>query len=169
MKIVMIVAPEQYRDEELIGTKEELSLESIGVDIASKIKGEIVGVKGGRAQANITVEEIDAKTYDGVVLIGGSGALVYRNDDLVREKVESFWNDGKVVAAICIAPTILSAMGIFGGKKMTVHKSGREDLEYDGVVYVDEDVVVDGKLVTANGPASAKGFGKKVAEVLKNN
>ncbi len=74
------------------------------------------------------------------------------------------------MGAICIAPTILAYAGVLEGKKATVwNQDGKqaEILTKNGAEFVDELVVVDGKIVTANGPPAAEAFGKKILEMLK--
>ena len=78
----------------------------------------------------------------------------------------------KILAAICIAPAILAKAGVLEGKNATVWSSVLDKgpikiLEENGANYVEKDVVVDGNIITANGPQAASEFGRKIVEILK--
>ena len=76
------------------------------------------------------------------------------------------------MAAICIAPEILAKAGVLKEKKATVWSSSIDQgpvefLENEGAEHVEEPVVVDGKIITGNGPEAATEFGQKIVEVLR--
>ncbi|GAG39121.1 unnamed protein product, partial [marine sediment metagenome] len=84
--------------------------------------------------------------------------------------VQSAHNNGKIVAAICISPVVLAQARLLKDRKATVwNGDGKQEeiLTAQGAEYVDQDVVVDSRIVTANGPPAAKKFGKTIAEMLK--
>ena len=77
----------------------------------------------------------------------------------------------RVVGAICIAPAIIAKTGILEGKRATVwasplDKSMVKILEANGVIYEAKIVVIDGKIVTGNGPGAAKKFAEAIVRVL---
>lgn len=166
MKALMIAAPENFRDEELFETRKALEENDIEVEIASLIKGELKGKLGGIAQSGMTLEEVDDREFEAIIIVGGGGALIFLNNEVLKNMVEKFWLGKKVVAAICIAPTILSSFGFFVGRKMTVTPGSEEDLIKDGVVVEEADVVSDGALITANGPLSSRQFGTEISKHL---
>jgi protease I len=76
----------------------------------------------------------------------------------------------KVIAAICIAPTLLAKAGLLKYKKATVWNGDRMQeafLKREGAIYTDEPLTIDGNIITANGPDAAEQFGKAIAEALK--
>jgi len=171
MKVLFVVAPSNFRDEELFQTKEVLESSGISVEIASTRKGIAKGMLGGRVEVSKLVSEVNVLEYDGVVFVGGSGVeehLLYENKDIISLAKKAYANK-KVVAAICIAPRILARAGILTGKKATVFpdKDSIAILEGVGVVYIPSAVVVDEKIVTANGPTAARSFGDAIVSVLK--
>jgi protease I len=91
------------------------------------------------------------------------------NEDSYRVARETVSQD-KILASICISPVILAKAGVLKGKKATVWtdftKSQAKILEKEGAIFEEKPVVVDGKIITANGPGSAEEFGKKIIEVL---
>ena len=167
--ILMIIAPENFRDEELFHTKEELEKAGNKITIASKKLGKCNGTLGGTAEATISIDKVSEKDYDAVVYVGGAGAQVYFLDKSAQKIAKDFFNAGKIVAAICIAPAILANAGVLKGKRATCYPSEQEILEDNDCRYTGKSVEFDDKIVTANGPASARLFGKKLAEMLKVN
>jgi len=80
-------------------------------------------------------------------------------------------SQNKVLASICISPVILAKAGVLKGKKATVWSSPMDRgpvkiLQNNGAIYEDKPVVVDGKIITGNGPGAAEEFGQAIIEVL---
>lgn len=95
--------------------------------------------------------------YDVVVLPGGMpGAVNLRDDEKVNELVKKFYDEGKLVAAICAGPITLGKLGIVKGKNATCYPGFENQLE--GCNYKEELVVVDGNIITGRGPAAAIPF-----------
>ena len=102
--------------------------------------------------------------YDVVVLPGGMpGAVNLRDDEKVNELVKKFYDEGKIVAAICAGPITLGKLGIVKGKNATCYPGFEDQLE--GCNYKDELIVVDGNIITGRGPAAAIPF---AFEILKH-
>lgn len=171
MKALMIIAPQNFRDEELFDTKDELEKAGVEVTIASKTPGEKTGMLGGKAVAEIALSDVDISNYDFVVFVGGSGAQVYYTDDEALRIAKEAYEQGKVLGAICIAPGILAKAGILSGKNATIWDSGdgsfKSVIEEGGATYSGEDVTVDGRIVTANGPHAAREFGRTLVNMLR--
>ncbi len=161
-KVLMIIAPQNFRDEELFHTQEELENAGHETIIASRTKGSCKGMLSGKADAELSIKEVDTDDYDAVVFVGGSGAKTYFNDKTAH-KIASKMNDNKkLVCAICIAPSILANAGVLKDRKATSWPSEKNNIkEYTG-----EDVTVDENIITANGPESARKFGKKIMSLL---
>jgi len=170
-KIVIIIASKDFRDEEYFVPYEILQKEGAIVTTASSMKGESVGLEGGEARSTVTLNEINAKDYDAVIFVGGEGAKEYFDSNEAHRIIQEFYARKKVVAAICIAPVILAKTGILKAKKATVwsslgNKSGIKEFESAGCTFCDEGVVVDGKIITADGPAMSEKFANAIVEVL---
>jgi protease I len=169
MKILIAVAPEKFRDEELGGPVAALEKAGIPFDIASTRKGTCTGMLGARASATLSFEEVAPEEYDGLVIVGGSGSQVHLWDDkLLLQLVKFFQKSGKMIAAICLAPVVLARAGILKGRKATYYESTASDFEMKrgGAVIVNSPVVTDGRLITANGPLAAKQFGDAIVKNL---
>lgn len=164
--ILMIVAPEGFRDEEFLEPKKVFENYNASVKIASKGVSVAKGKLGAKIDVDYELDEVLVQDYDAVVFIGGPGASIYFDDETAHSIAREALEEGKIVGAICIAPVILANAGILKGKKATVFSSGADDLKNNGAKYTAKDVEADGKIVTANGPAAAKKFGEKIAEML---
>jgi protease I len=162
----MIVAPTDFRDEELAQPKAVFEQAGALVTVASKGVKEATGMFGARAAIDRDSSELSATDYDAVVFIGGAGASVYFDDRQIQALAKDVYDQGKLVAAICIAPSTLANAGILAGKKATAFSSEVGNLQAKGAVYSQEPVVVDGKIVTASGPAASEAFGQKIVELL---
>lgn len=170
-KIAMIVAFRDFRDAEYFVPKEVVEAAGAEVKTASNKRGTAIGADGGEAEVDLLISEINPADFDAVVFVGGPGALENLDNEesykLARETV----SQGKVLASICISPVILAKAGVLKEKKATVWSSPLDKepikiLEQNGAIYEDKPVVVDGKIITANGPAAAREFGEKIIELL---
>jgi len=165
-KVLMAVAPDNFRDEELFHTQEELEKAGAEITIASSRTGAIRGSQGGTAEAKILLKDVSPRDYDAVVFVGGSGASVYFGDAAAHSLAREMYSAGKVVGAICIAPVILANAGLLEGKNAACFSGEKNSIEAKGANYTGQGVTIDGKIITADGPGSARQFGKKIAELL---
>jgi protease I len=169
MKILMVIAPEKFRDEEFAVPAAGLQKAGIGYDIASKRRGPCTGMLGLKVNATHSFEEVDPKSYDGILIVGGGVAQTHLwDDDLLCGMVKYFHASAKVVAAICLAPVVLARAGILKGKKATFFNSpvSFREMKAGGAVLVDKAVVSDSRIVTANGPAAATEFAETFIRTL---
>jgi protease I len=169
MKILITIAPEKFRDEELAVPVATFQKAGIDFDIASTRRGICTGMLGAKTNATVSFEEIDPKQYDGLVIIGGSGSQTHLwDDDLLIEIVKFFSQSGKVVAAICLAPVVLARAGILKGKKATYYESplSFREMKIGGAVITNAPVVKDGRVITANGPSASQEFADVIVQAL---
>jgi protease I len=166
-KVVMIIAPEQFRDEEYFKPKEIFERAGMSVVTASAVKGACRGKLGGAAVSEMLVADIDPAQFDAVVFVGGGGAARYIDDPDALALAQNAYGQGKLVAAICVAPLILAAAGILIGKKATVFESDAPELSEAGALYTAKDVEIDGKIITGAGPFAATKFGEAVVKALQ--
>ena len=170
-KVALVIAFKNFRDEEFFQTKEVLEKEKIQVIPVSDKIGLAQGSEGGEVEITHSVADLDLAGYEMLVLIGGRGALKYLDNSAVHRLLREAIQQKKIIGAICIAPLILARAGILEGKKATVWSSplsqqSVRELKSLGVHYLQEPVVEDGLLITANGPSSAKLFGQRLVKVL---
>ena len=123
-------------------------------------------LKKQRVKPDVLIGKVKVEDYDAVIFVGGVGAKEYFESEAAHKLAREADEKEKIVAAICIAPSILANAGILKGKKATAYPSEKTNLEAKGAVFVDENVVVDGRIITANGPGAAAEFGEAIVEGL---
>ena len=120
---------------------------------------------GEEKAVDLAVADADPASFDALVLPGGviNGDFV-RADASAVAFVKAFFDAGKPVAAICHASWVLAEADVVRGRRMTSWPSVRTDLRNAGAEWVDEEVVVDGTLVTSRNPDDLPAFGKAIVE-----
>lgn len=167
MKVLMIIAQEGFRDEEFFEPRDILIKNGIEVKVASQEMKMAHGKLGGSVMPDLTVSDADVDDFEAVIFVGGPGAAVYLDDPIAHKLAKDFYAAGKIVAAICMAPSILANAGLLENKKATAFPNEKANLKAHGANFTGAMVEVDGKIVTACGPEAAKEFGEKIVELLK--
>ena len=167
-KVLLVVAPERFRDEELFVTREELKRGGHSTVVASTRRGKCQGSRGGSVMASIELSAAKAREYDAVVFVGGGGSKVLFTDADALRLAREARDGGRVVAAICLAPVILANAGVLAGKQATVAGTEAKAIEARGARYTGPGVTVDGDVVTGNAPKASQLFGQRIVEVLKS-
>jgi len=165
-KVVMIIAQEGFRDEELLHPKVVLEKAGVKVDIASTAVKQAKGKLGAIVVPNKLVSDVKALDYDAVIFVGGPGCIQYWHDKTAHSIVKDFSASNKITAGICSGAVILANAGVLMGKKATSFPGDRQAMIDMGVNYTAKAVEADGNFITADGPASATVFGEKIAEKL---
>ena len=165
-KILMIIAKDKFRDEEYLEPRKALEAEGARITVASSSLGSAKGMLGLAVKPDVLVENVNEADYDGIVFVGGGGAAEYFESPVAHKLARSFFDHGKLTSAICIAPATLANAGVLQGKKAVSYPSSEAALRTHGAIVTKDDVVADGRIVTAVGPQAAKKFGLKLVEVL---
>jgi 4-methyl-5(b-hydroxyethyl)-thiazole monophosphate biosynthesis len=128
-------------------------------------EGTIDGAHGVKVIADTLIDKVSPDNFDVIVLPGGyPGFVNLGKDERVLWLVREMHGKNKYVAAICGAPSVLTKAGLLEGKKATIHPGVKDMLT--GAKHVDERVVVDGRIITSQGPGTAMEFSMKLVEVL---
>ncbi len=128
---------------------------------------EIAGSHGIKAAMDAEISEIDPESVDALVLPGGlPGTVNLENSPAVQALLDSCVKRGKIVGAICAAPSILAHKGLLKGREATAFPKFQKDLTEGGAKLSESYVCQDGNFITARGMGVAVQFGLKLAEVL---
>jgi protease I len=121
--------------------------------------------KADTKKVDVALASADPDDYAGLVLPGGviNGDFVRADADAVAF-VKAFFDAGKPVAAICHAPWVLAEADVVRGRRMTSWPSLQTDLRNAGAEWVDEEVVIDGNLITSRKPDDLDAFGAAIVE-----
>jgi protease I len=166
-KILMIIASQNFRDEELLIPKKLFEKEGYSVVIAGTSLKPAKGMLGAVVTPQILIDQVKVDEYDAIVFVGGVGAKEYFGNPLAHKIAKEAVSKNKILAAICIAPRILAEAGVLKGKKATVWVSEEKILEEKGAHYTGKPVEVDGNIVTGSGPQAAEEFAKIIIKLLK--
>ncbi|MGC9031176.1 MAG: DJ-1/PfpI family protein [Minisyncoccia bacterium] len=172
MKIAIIIAFEDFRDEEYFIPKSEFENANFQVKTFSTRLGEALGVFGGTTSVDAIIDDLNVADFDAIIFVGGRGAKKYIEDKKCWEIAKEAVAENKILGAICIAPAILARAGVLENKMATVwssemDKSAIKILKEGKAKYIEKDVVKDGNIITANGPESARKFAKEIISLLE--
>ncbi|MDN5327930.1 MAG: protease [Candidatus Woesearchaeota archaeon] len=168
---ILVIAPENFRDEEFVITKNTLIENGAYVEVASVRKGIIKGMLGLEVNVNKTISEFSPSDFDCVVVIGGSGAPTLLEYPEVINFVGSAYKLNKTIAGICLGPMILAKAGVLNGKEATVFETddSLRIFNENNVTFLRKQVVVDGNIITSNNPKYAKEFADALVDLLSKN
>ena len=165
-KVVMIIAQDGFRDEELLQPKNFLEKQGIEVKVASTTLATAKGMLGARVKPDILVKDINVRDFDAIIFVGGMGASQYWYDPLAHKLAQDAVNTGKILGAICIAPVTLAEAGILKDKRVTCWSSEAGKLKAKGADYTALPVEKDGNIITASGPSAANQFAEEILKAL---
>ena len=169
---VAILAADGVEKVELEQPRAALTGEGAQVQLLSLKTGEIQARNhdlepAGSFGVDRTVSDASVDEFDALILPGGTvNPDKLRLDDSAVAFVRAFVNSGKPVAAICHGPWTLVEAGVVVGRKLTSYPSIRTDLRNAGAKVVDEEVVVDGNLVTSRSQSDLPAFCSAIVEQL---
>jgi protease I len=171
-KRIAIIATDNFEEAELVTPRDELSKAGAEVKVYSSSTDPIQAVEGDteptqKVDVDGTFGDLDVSTVDAVVVPGGTvNADHIRIDDDAQQIVREAYETDKVLAVICHGPWLLVNAGIAEGRRLTSYPSLSLDLKNAGATWVDEEVVVDGKLITSRKPDDIPAFLEAISEAL---
>lgn len=116
------------------------------------------------------VDDARPEDFDALFLPGGlQNSDKLRTSAAIIQFIAKIHTDGKPIAAICHAPWLLIDSGVAKGKKVTSYQSLKVDLENAGAQWVDEQVVVDGNVITSRRPDDAEAFAEQVVNLFSSH
>jgi protease I len=168
-KNAVILTADKFEDLEVFFPLFRLMEMNWNVDIAAPDKQPIYGEHGYKLSPAITIDEVDPDNYDLLIIPGGfpDGApATVRKIKKAQEITKSFVQKNKLIASICHGPWTLASANVIKGRHLTSywHDGVPEDIKAAGGIWEDQDVVVDGNLITSRWPMDLPAF---MREVLK--
>jgi len=166
-KILMVLSPEQYQEEELNVPRDYFISRGYSVDLASKGVKTATGMDGESVQMDLDLKKVQLSDYVAVIFVGGEGiySLKLNEDPDYIALAKSTSAQKKLMGAICLAPWILADAGLLNGKRATASET--DHIKSKGAVVSDEAVVQDGNIITANGPDASTGFAEAIVAALE--
>lgn len=169
---VLIIATDGFEQSELFRPREALMDAGVKVTLAAPgsapIQGMIHDEPGQTITPDATLDQVDAEDFDLLVLPGGvANPDKLRLDPAALTLVQGFASAGKPIAAICHAPWLLIEAGVARGRRLTSWPSLRTDLANAGAEVVDEEVVIDGNLITSRKPDDLPAFNAALLDCLR--
>ena len=166
-KRVAILAADGFEQSELLEPMRALKEHAASVDVVSPEGGKVQGFehfdKGEQVPVDVKLSDADAGKYDALVIPGGLfNPDKLRVDDRALAFTRDFFRAGKPVAAICHAPCTLVEADCVRGKRLTSWPSLQTDIRIAGGEWVDEQVVVDGNLITSRKPDDLAAFNEQL-------
>ena len=169
-KRVVILAEEMYNEYELWYPYYRLIEAGADVTLVGSGSAETYKSKSGlQVSVDTSADHVSTADYDGIVIPGGYAPDLMRRYPSMVKLVRDFFEAGKVVAAICHAGWMLASADIVQGKTVTCFFSIKDDLIHAGANYVDQEIVVDGNLITSRKPDDLPAFMRAVIAGLQGS
>jgi protease I len=167
-KSVVILVDNAYQELEVWYPYLRLQEHGARVTFAGAAAGHVYESKlGYPAKTNFGYDDLAVADFDGVIVPGGFAPDRIRRHPKANTFVRDMNAAGKLVAAICHGPSVLcSAQGLLKGRRATAFHSIKDDVVNAGALWEDEEVVVDGNLITSRNPEDLPAFCRALIQVL---
>jgi protease I len=168
---VLIIATDGFEQSELFDPRQALIDAGATVTLASNKSEPIQGMKhqdkGDTIRPDASIGDVHAEDYDALLIPGGvANPDTMRMEEDALKIVREFFDQKKTVAAICHGPWLLAEADVVSGRKLTSWPSIRTDLRNAGAEVVDEEVVVDGNLITSRKPDDIPAFNQALLDAI---
>jgi protease I len=167
MKKVAVLLEDYYQVLEVWYPYLRLREEGMQTVFVGTGKGQYKSKEGYPAEEELPIKKAKASDFDAVVVPGGYAPDILRRYAEINNFVKDMFDQGKVVAAICHAGWVLVSAGILKGKKATCFSAIKDDVINAGAEYIDQEVVVDGNLITSRNPYDLPAFCREIVKKLK--
>jgi protease I len=170
-KRIAMIVHDYFEQAEMEDVRTLLQQSGYEVDLIAPNKDEVHGLHhieiGDTFDVDVQLHDAVPEEYDAVVLPGG----VVNSDQLraipdALNFVESMFNSGKTVAAICHAPWMLVSLGLVEGKTITSYPTLKDDIQNAGGIWINQDVATDGAIITSRNPDDIPAFSQAIIDAL---
>jgi protease I len=163
-KKVAIIATDFFEEPELVKPRDalrdagaEVRIYSTGTDPIQAVEGDTTPTQ--KVDVDGTLDDLDVGSFDAIIVPGGTiNADRIRVEERARDIVRQAMADELPLAVICHGPWLLVSAGVVKGRRLTSYSSLADDVRNAGGTWVDEEVVVDGNLITSRDPDDLPAF-----------
>jgi protease I len=171
-KTVAIIATDFFEEAELVKPRDalrdagaEVKIYSTGTDPIQAVEGDTTPTQ--KVDVDGTLDDLDLGSVDAIVVPGGTvNADRIRVEERAQDIVRQAMADELPLAVICHGPWLLVSAGVAKGRRLTSYASLADDVRNAGGTWVDEEVVVDGNLITSRDPDDLPAFIKALEDAL---
>ena len=168
MKRALLILSEGFEEVEAVAPLDILRRAGVEAVAASLGPGLLVaGGRGIKVQADRLLDDCLGETFDMLILPGGPGVDRLRREARVLDLVRRAHADGVPIAAICAAPVILADAGVAASHVLTSFPGRAAELAPRAKAYVEDRVVVDGRVITSRGAGTAEEFALALVAYLQ--
>ena len=166
-KTAALIATDDFEDLELFHPMYRLQEEGIRTIVIGLTRDPIKGKKGYSITPSASIDEVNAESFDFLVVPGGKSPEKLRLNNKILKFVKDFDTEGKPIAAICHAGQVLASAGIVKNRTLTCVAGIRDDMINAGARYVGKAVVSDGNLITSRVPSDLPEFARAMIDVFR--
>jgi protein deglycase len=161
MKMIMPLS-DGFEEIEALSVTSVLRGNGIGVDIVGISGSTITSGSGTRVLADRKMTDVRKEDYSGIIIPGGKGCDGLQKSRAVLDLIAEFYKSGKLVAGICLGPVVLAKAGILEDRRAVVYPGMEKEIPFPR----SERVMVDGNVITSQGPAMSLEFALAIVEYL---
>ena len=170
-KKVAILVYDNFEQIELTSPQEALENAGVTTEIVSSQGPKITGMKhldkGDEFEVDVALDDAKVENYDAIVVPGGvANGDFLRTEEKARNLINQFNDQGKPMAVICHGPWLLVSSGLADERKLTSYHTLQDDIRNAGGEWVNQEVVVDGNLVTSRNPDDLPAFNEEIVKKL---
>ncbi|MCR6110947.1 type 1 glutamine amidotransferase [Bacillus sp. A301a_S52] len=167
-KKILTVVEDEFEDSELIYPHYRLQEEGMIAHIAGKEAGKhYFGKHGVPVMTDYSFDQINIEEYEALLVPGGWAPDKLRRYDEVLKMVQFMNDQKKVIGQICHAGWVLISANILEGKNVTSTPGIKDDMVNAGAVWHNEEVIIDGHLVSSRRPPDLPAYGQALVTALK--
>lgn len=163
--IAILIAP-KFQDDEVLSPRRHFSDLGAEITLVGLHKGTCSSKGQTTVEVTALINEVHPNQFDGLIIPGGGAPEMLRQNKDVLNFVRAFMREAKPVGAICHGPQVLISAGAIWCRSLTGYAGIKDDLVNAGALFLDQEVVVDGNLVTARVPGDLPAFNKAFTDLM---
>ena len=166
-KVVAILIAPKFQEDEVLSPRRHFSEIGVDVKIIGLHKGACPSKGQGTVEVDYAIGDVHPNQFDALIIPGGGSPETLRQNKDVLRFVRTFMQEAKPVGAICHGPQVLISSGSLWCRTVTAYPGIKDDLVNAGAIFLDQEVVVDGNLVTSRVPGDLPAFNKAFTGLLQ--